>query len=62
MDPFALYKSVNLMFKEENAARYKPGGYHPVKLGDKLGTDRYQILHKLGYGGFSTVWLAKDEL
>lgn len=23
--------------------------------------DRYQILHKLGCGGFSTVWLAHDR-
>jgi serine/threonine-protein kinase SRPK3 len=38
---------------------YCPGGYHPVHLGDKF-NDRYTIEHKLGYGGYSTVWLARD--
>lgn len=28
-------------------------------IGDVLG-DRYQIVDKLGYGGYSTVWLARD--
>ncbi|KAM0322697.1 hypothetical protein ACHAQA_009288 [Verticillium albo-atrum] len=40
--------------------RYGPGGYHPVALGDRLG-GHYQILHKLGHGSYSTVWLARDE-
>lgn len=30
-------------------------------MGDCLGAEgRYQIIHKLGYGGFSTVWLCRD--
>ncbi|KAH6842392.1 kinase-like domain-containing protein [Chaetomium sp. MPI-CAGE-AT-0009] len=47
----------------EDVQRYVPGGYHPVDLGDTLtnGCDRYTIVHKLGYGGFSTVWLVKRE-
>lgn len=41
--------------------RYQRGGYHPVHLGDCLGhNDRYKILHKLGWGGYSTVWAARD--
>ncbi|QIW96655.1 hypothetical protein AMS68_002173 [Peltaster fructicola] len=40
--------------------RYKPGGYHPILLGDIL-QDRYTILHKLGWGGYATVWAAKDQ-
>ncbi len=40
--------------------RYGPGGYHPVAIGDRLG-GHYRILHKLGHGGYSTVWLARDE-
>jgi hypothetical protein len=41
--------------------RYKPGGYHPVHLGECFNFGRYQILHKLGWGGWATVWLAKDH-
>jgi serine/threonine-protein kinase SRPK3 len=38
---------------------YAPGGYHPVNLGDVL-HERYRIMDKLGFGGYSTVWLARD--
>ncbi|KAJ6089380.1 hypothetical protein N7467_004596 [Penicillium canescens] len=41
--------------------RYKPGGYHPIKLGDHLKSGRYKVLHKLGWGGYSTVWAARDQ-
>ncbi|MCJ1253632.1 hypothetical protein MMC24_001444 [Lignoscripta atroalba] len=47
----------------EPMARYRYGGYHPVHLGDLLKNGRYKIIHKLGYGGYggySTVWLARD--
>lgn len=50
----------------EDIYQYKPGGYHPVRLGDVLPRDpastthRYRILQKLGHGAFATVWLAKD--
>jgi hypothetical protein len=40
--------------------RYHSGGYHPVHLGDCLSNGRYKILHKLGWGGYSTVWAARD--
>ena len=41
--------------------RYRPGGYHPTRLGDKLQDNRYEIIHKLGFGSNSIVWLARDE-
>ncbi|KAH8819919.1 protein kinase [Xylogone sp. PMI_703] len=44
----------------EHLKRYGPGGYHTVKIGDYL-HDRYRIVHKLGFGSFSTIWLARDE-
>ncbi|KAI1326702.1 kinase-like protein [Xylariaceae sp. FL0255] len=41
---------------------YRPGGYHPVYLGDRVG-NHFEVVHKLGFGPSSTVWLCwhKDE-
>lgn len=44
----------------ESMERYRPGGYHLVSIGDKL-QDRYRVVHKLGHGGYSTTWLARDK-
>ncbi|OJJ51295.1 hypothetical protein ASPZODRAFT_148598 [Penicilliopsis zonata CBS 506.65] len=44
----------------ERPERYCPGGYHPVNIGDRL-TDRYDVVHKLGFGTYSTTWLARDK-
>jgi len=41
--------------------RYKMGGFHPVHLGDTFKKYRYKVIHKLGHGGFATVWLARDS-
>ncbi|OJD24178.1 CMGC/SRPK protein kinase [Blastomyces percursus] len=41
--------------------RYRQGGYHPVALGECLKAGRYKVLHKLGWGGYSTVWAARDQ-
>lgn len=43
----------------ESLDRYEPGGYHPVAIGDVL-DKRYRVVDKLGSGGYSTVWLARD--
>lgn len=45
---------------EENKSRYVPGGYHPVRIGDTFASGQYRVLRKLGYGVYSTVWLAHD--
>ncbi|KAF2628840.1 kinase-like protein [Macroventuria anomochaeta] len=41
--------------------RYGKGGYHPVHIGDSLNDGRYKVLHKLGWGSYSTVWAARDQ-
>lgn len=41
--------------------RYQKGGYHPIILGECLKAGRYKVLHKLGWGGYSTVWAARDQ-
>ena len=39
---------------------YRPGGLHPIHIEDSLDSGRYTVIHKLGYGLSSTVWLARD--
>eukprot|EP00826_Nyctotherus_ovalis_P034862 TRINITY_DN2941_c0_g1_i13.p2 TRINITY_DN2941_c0_g1~~TRINITY_DN2941_c0_g1_i13.p2 ORF type:complete len:483 (-),score=176.81 TRINITY_DN2941_c0_g1_i13:703-2151(-) len=44
---------------DESIEDYKIGGYHPVHVGEVF-MERYVTIQKLGWGHFSTVWLAKD--
>jgi len=39
---------------------YKPEGYHPVTLGEVFNS-KYQVVQKLGWGYFSTVWLVIEK-
>ncbi|KAM0425740.1 hypothetical protein ACHAPT_008988 [Fusarium lateritium] len=39
---------------------YRPGGYHPVHLGDAYNNGQYKVIRKLGEGSYSTVWLTHD--
>lgn len=34
-------------------------GYYPITLGQKLGEDKLEIVRKLGWAGYSSVWLAR---
>uniref|UniRef100_A0A7N6F9N4 non-specific serine/threonine protein kinase n=1 Tax=Anabas testudineus TaxID=64144 RepID=A0A7N6F9N4_ANATE len=45
--------------QQENPADYGPGGYYPLEIGE-IFVDRYQVVKKLGWGHFSTVWLCWD--
>jgi len=45
--------------EEEDIEDYRRGGYHPVKIDDVFKT-RYKIIKKMGWGHFSTVWVALD--
>jgi serine/threonine-protein kinase SRPK3 len=52
-----LYEYINDV---EQLDGYRPGGCHPIQLNDKF-QGRYTITEKLGYGSYSTIWLAQDE-
>lgn len=47
---------------EETLSDYRPGGYQMVKIGDQYTSKvaKYQVLRKLGWGHFSTVWLCSE--
>jgi serine/threonine-protein kinase SRPK3 len=45
----------------ESLENYRRGGFHPVSLGDRFYDGRYTIMHKLGFGTTSMVWLARDR-
>ncbi|KAI1198835.1 kinase-like protein [Nemania serpens] len=57
-------RSITYNFIEdvEDVSKYCPGGFHPTYIGDTLKDRRYRIVHKLGYGSYSTIWLALDTL
>jgi len=40
---------------------YQPGGFHPVAIANLLAEGRYRVVHKLGLGGSSTIWLAHKQ-
>lgn len=46
--------------EDEGFDSYRKGGYHAVRVGDTFAAGRYVAQRKLGWGQFSTVWLAYD--
>ncbi|PSS23620.1 SRSF protein kinase [Actinidia chinensis var. chinensis] len=48
--------------EDEGTEDYRRGGYHAVRIGDAFKSGRYVVQSKLGWGHFSTVWLAWDTL
>lgn len=57
IDPGEDYDDVD----DEGADGYRKGGYHPVAIGDTY-SSRYIVVDKLGWGHFSTVWMAYDTI
>ena len=49
-----------MSFGLEWIEKYRPGGYHPIIIGDSLKRGQYKIIRKLNFGSYSTVWAAKD--
>ena len=45
----------------EDLEGYEEGGYHPIHIGEELNCGRYKVVHKLGFGSYSTVWLVQDQ-
>ncbi|KAE8719037.1 SRSF protein kinase 1 [Hibiscus syriacus] len=50
----------DLTSEDEGTEDYQRGGYHAVRIGDTFKNGRYVVQSKLGWGHFSTVWLAWD--
>lgn len=47
--------------EDEGIDSYRKGGYHAVRVGDTFAGGRLIAQRKLGWGHFSTVWLAYDS-
>ncbi|KAK1262917.1 Serine/threonine-protein kinase AFC3 [Acorus gramineus] len=48
--------------EDEGTEEYRRGGYHAVRIGDSFKSGAYVVQSKLGWGHFSTVWLAWDTV
>ena len=47
--------------EDEGQEGYRPGGYHKVSVGEKYNSGAWVVKEKLGWGHFSTVWLAENS-
>lgn len=45
----------------ETLPQYESGEFYAVHLAETLKHGRYRVIHKLGQGAFSQIWLAKDQ-
>ncbi|RRT68401.1 hypothetical protein B296_00018303 [Ensete ventricosum] len=55
-------ESSNYTTEDEGTEDYRRGGYHSVRVGDAFKQGAYVVQAKLGWGHFSTVWLAWDTV
>lgn len=54
--------NVDTFFNAEDVAYYSEGIFLPIHISDTFKDGRYTVVHKLGHGAYSTVWLVKDSL
>ncbi|PCH38829.1 kinase-like protein [Wolfiporia cocos MD-104 SS10] len=47
------------LVEEETWEWYRPDEFYPVRIGEVF-KSKYQVVGKLGYGGYATVWLCRD--
>ena len=52
-------KEDDIEYISEPVNAYVSGAYYPISFGETL-DGRYHVVHKLGWGSFSTVWMARD--
>ncbi|MCJ1466514.1 hypothetical protein MMC07_005133 [Pseudocyphellaria aurata] len=53
--------SASQLIEEETLLYYKAENFYPVRIGEIFNSE-YQVLGKLGYGAYSTVWFCRDLL
>jgi serine/threonine-protein kinase SRPK3 len=55
----ATHLPLDIPIEEERRKDYDPRHFYPVKLGE-IFHDKYEVVVKVGFGGGSTVWLARN--
>jgi len=55
----ARHLPLDVPIEEERRQDYDPRHFYPVKLGE-IFHDKYEVVVKVGFGGGSTVWLARN--
>jgi hypothetical protein len=58
---FPRYAVADASWDVEDAARYAPGGWLPLRAGARVGAGRFALVHKLGHDAHSTRWAARDQ-
>jgi serine/threonine protein kinase len=56
--PFRKARTNDSLF--ESLLHYTQRRFHPVRPGETYGNGRYRVVRKLGWGSYSTVWLAEE--
>jgi serine/threonine-protein kinase SRPK3 len=65
--PYSAYQASEdlkgLQWPEESltSTANEGGGFYPARLGETFDDGRFVTTRKLGWGGFSSVWLARDR-